>query len=235
MCGYIGRITDSPGLQALFEALGLGDLLQPFVADYTMERFYPAFGKDTSKVIRGLLIEEHGQKKLIDATWGFNCKAKGPTLTIGRKPIFNARDLTLPYWSEALSQYRAVVIATELGESQPVGKGKHRYLMQSQAPFLLGALYRPFPNGCYSCATITRDPHPKFTPYHKQAFPLFLPAHDPHFIHRWLDSHTPEHPDITQLLAAPMLFPDLTVTQVKSFKSAQRLGETTLLSSDVTP
>jgi len=233
MCGYIGRVTDNPFLQALLIQLGLEELFDPLTdTPSEIEQFYPAFGSDPKRMIRGLIIEEEGVKKLIDATWWFDCEQRGEELVVGKMTTFNARNLNSPYWKNALKHHRGIVVATELGESKWQGKKKHQYLMHGQQPFLMGALYRKFPNGKYSCAVITRDSHPKFEPYHDKAFPLFLPP-EQYFIDLWLNKKITVHRDIDALLHSPKLYPELKVAEVKTFKSGKRIGDELQLSSDL--
>ena len=233
MCGYIGRVTDNPFFQELMLQIGLQQLYQPLLsAAADIEQFYPAFGGNPQRLIRGLVIEEDGEKKLIDATWWFDCSENGDDLTVGKMTTFNARNLASPFWQGALQTNRAVVIATELGESKFQNRKKHQYLMQGERPFLLGALYRKFPNGKYSCAVITRDSHPKFEPYHEKAFPLFLPP-DAEFIAKWLAKDVTELHEFDELLKSPKLYPALTVAEVKTFKAGKKVGEDVFLASDL--
>lgn len=235
MCGYVGRVLDNPKLQALFHLFGLDELLDPFLegaqgAD--IEHFYPAFGGDSKRVIRGVIIEEQGSYQLIDPTWWFDCQAgiESESLSVGKLTTFNARNLHSPYWKNAIQHHRAIIIATQLGESKWIDKKKQQFLVKGE-PFLLGAVYRKHANGQYSCAIITRDSHPRFEAYHDKAFPLFLPQ-DPEFIQLWLDQGVAQHPRIEQLLAHPRIVQNLEVVRVKSFKSAKEMGETVCLEAD---
>ncbi len=106
MCGYIRRVTDSPEVRELLEELGMGDLFEPLVSEAPagMEQFYPAFGGNPDRRIRGLIIQEEGRPRLVDATWWFDCKESGDTLEVGKRTTFNARNLDSPYWKGPLRQ-----------------------------------------------------------------------------------------------------------------------------------
>lgn len=194
---------------------------------------YPAFGGDINKRIP-LLIEEDGQLKRVEAIWWFDASCQkyqqneqidsATNVTIlGRRTSFNARNLDSPFWKGALNKHRGIVFANHLGESKLVGKTKHQYLMQSKEPFLLGAVYRKLANGDYCCAIITSDAHPKMTPYHEKAFPLFLPV-DNAFLLLWLSKQNAEHTHIQHLLNEPKLYPKLHVQRVKTYKGKQPVG-----------
>jgi|SRR5680860_388533 len=103
--------------------------------------------------------------------------------------------------------------------------------MEGTQPFLLGALYRPFPNGQYSCAVITRDAHLKFEPYHDKAFPLFLPP-TREFVQTWLAEDIPQANEIDNLLEHPRLYATLQVEEVKTFKSGAVSANATLVAAD---
>mgnify|MGYP003624693367 CR=1 FL=1 len=233
MCGYIRRVTDSPEVQELLEELGMGDLFEPLVSEAPagMEQFYPAFGGNPDRRIRGLIIQEEGRPRLVDATWWFDCKESGDTLEVGKRTTFNARNLDSPYWKGALRHHRGIVIATGIGESKKIDGRKHQYLMEGARPFLLGALYRSFPNGQFSCAVITRDAHIKFEPYHDRAFPLFLPSTQ-EFTETWLAEDVPQANEIDELLEHPRLFATLKVEEVKTFKSGVNSPAATVLQAD---
>ncbi len=232
MCGYVRRDWDKYDVRVMLEELGLGDLAPGLTLPVGsgIEHIYPAFGGDTSRQIRGLIVHDGQQPALVDATWWFDCMADGDRLVAGKRTTFNARNLDSPYWKGSLRQHRGVVVATGLGESKYSSK-KHQYLMEGENVFLLGALYRKFPNGCYSCAIITRDSHERFDRYHDKAFPLFLPA-DREFIDVWLDPKVSTDPGIDDLLSHPRLCQTLQVTEVKTFKSAVAVGDTVELPMD---
>jgi len=229
MCGFIKRVTDRPAFRGLIRQLGWEEILgdQP----KETQQFYPAFGGDATRQIKGLVIEEQGRECAVDATWWFDCEDQDGQLVVGKRTTFNARNLDSPYWKGALRHHRGVVIADGIGESKVINGKKHQYLMESDTPFLLGALYHRFPSGQYACAIITRDEHPKFRPYHDKAFPLFLPL-DRAFLGIWLDSSAAQDDEIDELLRHPRLFPTLNVQEVKTYKSAQPIGDPELLTAD---
>lgn len=119
-------------------------------------------------------------------------------------------------------------MATGLGESKWWAGKKTQYLMEGGKPFLLGALYRPFANGCVSCAVITRDSHPRFDQYHDKAFPCFVPA-DPYFVNQWLnaDGSVPEM--VSRYLSQPQITVPLRVAPVKAFKHGKITSDADLL------
>lgn len=231
MCGYIRRVTDSPAVADLLDQIGLGHLSSGLKADGELEHFYPAFGGNPKRQIRGLIIQEEDEPRLVNATWWFDCKASGDGLEVGKRTTFNARNLDSPFWKGALRHHRGLVIATGIGESKKIDGRKHQYLMEGTEPFLLGALYRPFPNGQYSCAVITRDAHLKFEPYHDKAFPLFLPP-TRHFVRTWLSEDLPQANEIDELLANPRLYATLKVEEVKTFKDGAVSPNATVLDAD---
>lgn len=221
MCGYVRRVTNSPAVRELLEEIGLESLAGEFeeampASGDTIEHFYPAFG-GTPRYIRKLIVSTTPRPMTVDAVWWFDCEAEGDSLKVGKRTTFNARNLDSPYWTGALRHHRGLVVATGLGESKIIDGKKHQYLMQAQKPFLLGALFRPFPNGCFSCAIITRESHPRFDQFHDKAFPCFLPA-DPDFVDLWLN-HTADVPGpVAAYLEHPKLVVPLRVSEVKTFK-----------------
>tara|TARA_R110002153_G_scaffold19073_2_gene65877 strand:+ start:599 stop:1297 length:699 start_codon:yes stop_codon:yes gene_type:complete len=180
------------------------------------KRYYPAFGQDPHKTI-DIVIEENGKLQQVAATWWFDCSDSFEGLQLGTRTTFNARNLDSPYWQDALHYNRAIVLATGIGESKVVGKTKHQYYMQSEEVFVLGALYRKFSEGRYSCAVITRDAHPKMEPYHDKAFPGFLPNND-EFLKLWLSKSVHQHQQIDKVLNLATLYPTLKVQRVKTYK-----------------
>ncbi|WP_152207423.1 hypothetical protein [Marinobacter changyiensis] len=127
MCGYIRRVTDSPEVAELLEELGLGDLFEPLVsqAPAGMEQIYPAFGGNSARQIRGLIIQEEGKPRLVDATWWFDCTANEDRLEVGKRTTFNVRNLDSPYWKGALRHHRGIVVATGIGESKKINGRTH--------------------------------------------------------------------------------------------------------------
>lgn len=167
----------------------------------------------------------------VDATWWFDAEPDGDTLRLGKRTTFNARNLESPYWKGALRHHRALVVATGLGESKWVDGKKTQYLMEGEEPFLLGALYRHFDNGCFSCAVITRDSHPRFDAYHDKAFPCFVPA-EMAFVDQWLNA-SGELPElIDSYLSRPQITVPLRVAPVKAFKHGTLSDDSETLSAD---
>lgn len=212
MCGYIE--VDGERQQAVMQ-FPEREIGRQFLSK-SFKRYYPAFGQDLNKTI-DIIIEEKQILKQVSATWWFDCTESNDGLNLGSRTTYNARNLASPYWQGALQHHRAIVLATGIGESKLVGKTKHQYYMQSDEVFVLGALYRKFSNGRYSCAVITRDAHPKMQPYHDKAFPGFLP-NDDKFLALWLSQSVQQHPVIDQVLNHPTLYPTLKVQRVKTYK-----------------
>lgn len=212
MCGYIEVDGERPLPIMQFPER---EIARQFSAK-SFKRYYPAFGQDPNKTI-DIVIEENGELKQVAATWWFDCDDSFEGLNVGTRTTFNARNLDSPYWQNALQHNRAIVLATGIGESKMVGKTKHQYFMQSAEMFVLGALYRKFSEGRYSCAVITRDAHPKMEPYHDKAFPVFLP-NDDEFLQLWLSQSVHHHQEIDKVLNHPMLYPTLNVQRVKTYK-----------------
>lgn len=212
MCGYIEVDGERPApvMQHPEREIANQFLTKGF------KRYYPAFGQDANKTI-DIVIEENGQLKQVSATWWFDCSDSFHGLQVGTRTTFNARNLDSPYWQGALRNNRAIVFATGIGESKIVGKTKHQYYMQSDEVFVLGALYRKYSEGRYSCAIITREAHPKMEPYHDKAFPGFLPNND-EFLKLWLSQSVQQHPAIDNALGHAILYPTLQVQRVKTYK-----------------
>ncbi|WDT87962.1 SOS response-associated peptidase family protein [Alteromonas sp. 009811495] len=231
MCGFIQRVTDSPAVIALLEEVGLQQTIPFFENEKTdgnVINFYPAFGKIASKRITNLIVSP---SKTIDATWWFDAKPQGQELELGERTTFNARNIDSPFWKKAITHRRGVVVATAIGESNPssTGKGKSHYLIEPKnGAFLLGAVYRIFSNGLYSCAVITRPPVEGFSQFHEKSIPCFLP-HNKSVIEAWL--HGDANYEVEQLLVTPKIYTDLKVTSVKTFKGAEPLGESIPLSA----
>lgn len=225
MCGYIRRVTDSPAVGEVLDQIGLGHLAERFSGDSfgDLAHFYPAFGGNPNRKITNLIVPGVDGATTVDATWWFDAEPEGDTLRLGSRTTFNARNLNSPYWKGALKHHRALVVATGLGESKWVDGKKTQYLMEGERPFLLGALFRPFDNGCYSCAIITRDSHPRFDQYHDKAFPCFIPpAAD--FVDQWLNVEGEVPSQVASYLEHPQIVVPLHVEAVKAFKHA-RLGD----------
>jgi putative SOS response-associated peptidase YedK len=237
MCGYLRRHIKPRTLKEFLELLGLKSYgvdwedNHPAIDEPVLEHFYPAFGGDVNKTIKGLLIKEGGELKLVDATWWYHAEEVDGQLVLGPRRTFNARRLYINFWRDAIQHHRAIAIVTGLGEGKKVdGKDKH-FLVTSERLMLLGAVYKKFPSGKYTCAIITRDEHPRFKPYHDHAFPLFLPP-NLEFLNRWLSDIGDDDPDIAQLLASRRIFSDLTIKPVKTFKGEVATGPTEYLKAD---
>lgn len=233
MCGYIRRVTDCPEVQALLEELGLGSLVSHFrePSQPEIEHFYPAFGGDPRRQIRSLIVADGEGAKAVDATWWFDCHPEGASLRVGERTTFNARNLESRFWKAALHTRRGLVVATGLGESKWDSGRKKQYLVEAEYPFLLGALFHSFDNGCYSCAVITRDSHPRFEAYHDKAFPCFLPA-DRRFIDDWLHGSGTLPAGIATYLEQPQITVPLKISRVKTFKRGVSSPEAVRLQAD---
>jgi len=224
MCGFIRRVTDSPHVKAVLASIGLD-------AELAGGDFRP------QALLRGLIIEQNNALEVVDAIWWYELKLRKQRLAPNQDiTSFNSRDLNKRRWLEPLTLRRAIVIADAIGESNPIPgtKKKQQYLMQAPEALILGALYKTWQSAdglVYSLSIITRDPHPRFSKYHEKAFPLFLPK-DREFLQLWLSQQIKTHADIDALLREPKLFTDLSVTEVKTYKSGEPLGDTELLVAD---
>ena len=228
MCGFIQRVTDSPAVIALIEQIGLKGLTGTFEKEGQGElNFYPAFGKNPKRTIDNLII---APDKTVDATWWFDCKADGSSLSVGDRTTFNARNLDSPFWKGAIRHHRALVVATAVGESNKVDGQNAHYLMESENALLIGAVVRAFDNGLYATAVITRPPHDRFSQYHSKSIPCFLP-HDKNFVDTWLNG-APDDPIVWSELENPRIHQPLKVTKVKTFKGAEALGKPEMLEAD---
>ncbi|MFQ3190371.1 MAG: putative SOS response-associated peptidase YedK [Paraglaciecola sp.] len=146
------------------------------------KRCYPVFGPNPNKTI-DIVIEEIGVLKQIAVTWWFYCSDSQEGFHVWTRTTFNARNLGSPYWQDGILHNRVIVLATGIGESKRLGKTKHRYYMQSDDVFVLGAVYCKFSFCIYSCVIITKNVHPKMAPYHDKDFPCFLPINDNFLTH----------------------------------------------------
>jgi putative SOS response-associated peptidase YedK len=230
MCGYVELENGEKPIEGL-KQLNFDDLIGDFT-EARLEKCYPAFGGDVQRKIPIIIIEQ-GSLKKVYATWWFDCYLDNEQLVVGNRTTFNARNLTSPYWQQALLNQRGILLATGLGESKLIGKTKQQFYFSSKQAFCLGVLYRRFANGQYSAAIITRDAHPKFEPYHDKAFPFFLPLQS-EFAQLWLTHNQAIDPRIWQLLAQPILYPELQVQRVKTFKNKEPIRSfiPTILRSD---
>ena len=234
MCGYGRRHIKTPDLVEFVRTLRLMGAFNNFNEYDAPEllHFYPAFGGAAGKQIKDLIIQEDGVLKAVNATWWYHCHEVDGQLVVDNKlTTFNARNLENRYWLPAIRHRRAIVIATAIGEGKEIDKKKHSYFVEGETPLLLGAVYQSFPNNLYSTAIITRNEHPRFSPYHDKAFPLFLP-HDPEFLALWLSDEPETHPAIAYLLENPRIFNRLKITEVKTFKDAEAKGQSIYLEPD---
>ncbi|MDR7088628.1 SOS response-associated peptidase family protein [Cellvibrio fibrivorans] len=232
MCGYVRRHVGPRTLKEFLSLLGMTGYYEDIQDDEPeLKHFYPAFGGNANRRIEGLLIQQDGELKLVDATWWYDCQEVNGELEVGPRTTFNARNLASTYWKDAIHRRRGIVIATGIGEGKTIdGKDKH-YLVTAERLMFLGAVYREFSGEHYSCAIITRDTHPRFEPYHDKAFPLFLPP-NLDFLKLWLSDASDDHPQIVQLLANTRIFSDLSITPVKTFKGGVATGSTEYLKAD---
>lgn len=217
MCGYVELENGEKAIEGL-KQLNFDELIADF-AYPAIEKCYPAFGGNVQSTIP-IIINEQGILKKVYATWWFDCYQDKEQLLAGKRTTFNARNLKSPYWQQALTNHRGILLATALGESKYLGKTKQQFYFTSRQAFCLGVLYKKFANGLYSAAIITRDAHPKFEPYHDQAFPLFLPLQS-EFAQLWLSKQAPLAAEICALLDHPVLYPELSVQRVKTFKNQE--------------
>lgn len=232
MCGYLRRHTDNQTMREYYEAIQIPlDWPQNVGCEPEAEHFYPAFGKNPSRQITGMVIRgENGNPTPVAATWWYDCSELNGKLIVGDRTTFNARNLSSSYWKGGIRHFRGIAVASGIGEGKNVdGKNVH-YLMRSKQPILLGTIYRRFPSGAYSCAVITRDSQPGFDRYHDKAFPLMLP-NDPHFLRLWLADVPESESIVAELLAFPKVFNDLEVVAVKTLKGGVPIGEVEYLNA----
>ncbi|WP_323816572.1 SOS response-associated peptidase family protein [Cellvibrio sp. NN19] len=237
MCGYLRRHVTPRDLRAFLDLLGVksNDIdwgeNEPEYDIPKLEHFYPAWGGNTSRTIKRLLVEEQGELKLVDATWWYHAQEVDGQVVLGSKKTFNARNLHYAFWSNAINHRRAIAIVTGVGEGKNVnGKDVH-YLIESDDFLLLGAVYQRFPSGQYTCSIITRDSDPQYQLYHENSFPLFLP-NDVETLKLWLGTATADHPKIKEMLDNPKVVNDLAITPVKTFKDAVPTGPTEYLKAE---
>lgn len=225
MCGFIRRTTDSSEVQALLSKLNID--LGPLTAG----DFRP------QAILRDVIIEEDGHYKKIDAIWWYALKKQNQQWLPNRElTTFNARNLRGRLYSEPLKMRRAIVVANAIGESNPQEgkKTPKRYLMEGPKGVILGALYQKWETEfgpIYSVAVITRDPHPRFSAFHNKSTPLFLPA-DPSLMRLWLAKSIQDHSDIDNVLAVPRLVYPFQVSEVKTYKHGELIGESCFLDVD---
>ena len=118
MCGYLRRHIKPRTLRAFLELLGLksyGEQWEsddPALDEPVLEHFYPAFGGAVNKTIKGLLINEGGELKLVDATWWYHAEEVNGQLVLGKNRTLNARNLHHKFWRDAIEHHRAIAIVT---------------------------------------------------------------------------------------------------------------------------
>jgi len=220
MCGFIGRVSDSPHVKALMAILGLD----------TMElqggQFRPR------GALLDVLISRDGQLATIDGSWWYALQREGQRwLPNAKITSFNARDLSKPRWAEALATRRGIVFCDSIGERHQ--QSNTQYLMQGPQGLALAALYKPYvtEQGLhYGVTIITRDPHPRLSAYHEKACPLFLPPRRDALL-AWLDPSTASE-EIDALSGRAQLHYPLACTPVKTYVRGEALGPTVVLPAD---
>lgn len=212
MCGYFGNLHECPEVLTI-----LMDLNIPL--PYPKGQYYQR------REVPGLITSTESGFDQSTALWWYALKLDAGEWQVNNQVTsFNARNLTSPLWRNAIQTRRAVVFASEIGESN----GRHRYLMRSAQGIALGAVYRDWvsPSGetKRSMAIITRSPHSRFKQFHEKSTPCFLPL-DSAFLQHWLDPSIAHSDLLDDVLSAPRLTTDLVVHPVKSFKGAELQGE----------
>ncbi len=225
MCGYFGNLHECPAVVDLMNELNL-PLPYPIERAY-QRRSFSAVVSDT-----GLMGVEN-RYRLSPALWWYALRQeRGQWVPNERVTSFNARDLTKPLWKGSMETSRALIFATELGESQ----GKDKFLMTSEIGFALGCLYKDYVNedGVVrrAFAVVTREPHPRFSKFHHASTPLFLPL-DASTLKEWLDPRVATSEVVSLLIDRPVLYSSFRVQKVKSYKHAEVLAEPEWLSADV--
>ncbi len=220
MCGYFGSLRDCSTVQDLMVQLELP-------LPYPQQRAYQRRPFD------GLVTQQGNTYQASSALWWYALRPQEGEFVVNEKlTSFNARDLNKPLWQEASRTRRALVFATELGESQ----GKDRYLMRSKEGFALGCVYKDWQDShgkvTRSFAVITRPPHHRFEKYHHKSLPLFLPMDDV-VIKEWLNPGISDSLILQELLDEPRLLADFEVTKVKSYKHAEALAAPEWLEKDI--
>ena len=211
MCGYVGRKHQIPEEQ-IHHWRDFADLLR-----------LPGGQYYNRHSVEHLVTAESGKPDYSTALWWYALREQGGVVQINPKATsFNARNLSSPLWKDAIQTRRAVLFASEIGESN----GAKRYLMRSNTVFPLGCIYKDwvfYGSAARSFALITRDPHPAFAQYHPKSMPLFLPS-DPEFLTHWLDPSVTQSAAISEVLDAPKLRVSFDVTPVKTYKRGETLG-----------
>ncbi|MFL0802465.1 MAG: SOS response-associated peptidase family protein [Agarilytica sp.] len=219
MCGYFGNLHESP---AVIDLLNQLNIPLPYPITQAYQR----------RIVPGLVTQKDGSYTCTDAMWWYALRKENDRLIPNEKlTSFNARDLDKPLWKNASKTRRAIVFATEIGESQ----GKDKYLMRSEEGFALGCLYKDWEDGkgnqVRSFAVITRAPHERFSKYHEKSTPFFLPL-DKSVLQEWLDPSIESSVLIDELLDRPRLTSDLQVAKVKTYKNPTGFDSSALLTAD---
>jgi len=218
MCGYYGNTHECPEVIDLMNQLRLP--------------LYPTGQQYVMREVDGLVTAAPEGYQFGKAIWWYALKwDKGQLVPNAEITSFNARNLESRMWREPINERRAVVFATEIGETQ----GKSHYLMKARTPLAMGALYQDYLTDAgpvRSFALITRPAHPEFAKFHEKAMPLFLPL-EQDVIEKWLDPAVPaEDPQIRHILEHPRITSDLDVIPVGTFKRGEPIGPAQVLRRD---
>lgn len=234
MCAYVERDANRhEAIASYLQAAGLGDIVDQVLGSGApaadgIVRSRPAFGGNPKARLFGMITQEAGQLRVYDPIWWFDVDYdEDQGFVFGKRTSFNARRLHLPLWKDWVATGRGLVVGTAIGEAKQEGSKKRQYRMVGETPFFLGGLIKPVGDGHYAGTVITRDAHPKFEAYHDKAFPNFVP---PDLALEWLEDGLSQ--PVQDLLDHPTLTTSVNVTPVKSYQSAQSLGETVRLPAD---
>lgn len=134
------------------------------------------FPKRPAWVVR----QEVGRRVLDVMRWGF------PPPTAGRAPVTNVRNLSSPFWRNALTRpdRRCLVPASDFceWEGEAGAKVARWFSVPSCALFAFAGVWRPTDDGP-AFAFLTTDPNPLVAPVHPKAMPVVLHEEDHE---RWL-------------------------------------------------
>jgi len=220
MCGFIGRVSDSPHVKALMAILGL-DMMEQRGGQFRPRG-----------ALLDVLVSRDGELGTIDGSWWYALQREGQRWLPNPKiTSFNARDLQKPRWAEALATRRGIVFCDSIGERHQMSNTQ--YLMHGPQGLALAVLYKPYvtEQGLhYGMSVITRDPHPRLSAYHEKACPLFLPPRRDALL-AWLDPTTASD-QIEALSGRAQLHYPLECTPVKTYVRGEALGPTVLLPAD---
>jgi putative SOS response-associated peptidase YedK len=123
----------------------------------------------------GLVLRRHNGKLIGEGmTWGFPPKA-------GTAPVTNVRNLSSPFWRNALANpdRRCLVRVTDFCEWEgEKGRKVARWFSVHERPiFAFAGIWRPTENG-KAFAFLTCDPNPLVSPIHPKAMPVILHPED---------------------------------------------------------